>query len=282
MVSKVRLLLGAAGVLMLGLMALTMFARGVDRVEVIAAGLYILVFVGVVMVDVIGGTAAALLAGAVYMVLRFPAFEILGTGRFASLILVRLLSYLAFGLIGGLAWKLIRERLEKLESFDVIDDDTTLLNARGLFELLDHEVARGRRYANEFTVGTVSFPAEPFLGLKRKRTKVLRAMGDAAREGIRTADRLGVVMDDRMVTLVAMFPETDAAGASIVMNRISDAVRDTLLPLGVAVGRRVDEFVFSFPEQSVELAAFTDDLMSRTRVAFPDSRNELRRTTSYS
>jgi GGDEF domain-containing protein len=267
--ARVRLLLGAAGTLMLLLLAATMLIRGVDRIEVLAAVLYVVVFIGIVTVDVIGGSAAALLAGAVYAVLRFPAFEVLGTAQYASLILIRLLSYLAFGLIGGLAWKLIRERLGKLESFDVIDDHTTLLNARGLFELLDHEVARGRRYGLTFTIGTVSFPAEAFAALGRRRERALATFGNAARESVRSADRIGIVSDERMVTLVALFPQTDEEGAKVVLNRLGDSVRDSMLPEGVAVGRKVDEFVFSFPEQAVDLAAFKSELVARTRVEFP-------------
>ncbi len=273
----IRALVSSFGILTLAMLAVTMWARGVDRVEVIAAALYVLVFCGVVLADVIGGAAAALLASAIYMLLRLSALEVLGTTRFASLNLIRLLSYLAFGVLGGFAWKLLQERLDKLETFDTVDDVTHLLNARGLFDLLDHEMARGRRYENTFTVATVSFPSESFASLgNRQRRRAFAQFGEVAREAVRTTDRLGLVRDSRKITLVVFCPETDTPGAHIVLSRIGDRVRDTLLPLGVALGRKLDEFVFMFPQESVELGAFRDDLIERTRLAFPDARPDAR------
>jgi hypothetical protein len=270
----IRVLISCFGVLTLAMLAITMWSRGVDRVEVIAAGLYVLVFCGVLVADIIGGAAAALVAAAIYMVLRLPALEVLGTARFATLNIIRMLSYLAFGFLGGVAWKLLQERLNKLESFDSVDDVTHLLNARGLFDLLDHEMARGRRYENTFTVATVSFPSDVFLALTaRQRRRAFAQFGDAARDSVRTTDRLGLVRDAKKITLVVFCPETDTPGAHIVLSRMGDRVRDTLLPMGVGLGRRLDEFVFMFPQESVELGAFRDDLVERTRVAFPDARS---------
>jgi GGDEF domain-containing protein len=269
----IRGVLSAAGIVTLSLLAVTMWFRGVDRVEVLAAALYIMVFAGVIFADVIGGGAAALLAAAIYMVVRVPALEVLGTARFAGLNLIRLLSYLAFGLIGGFAWKLLKDRLDKLETFDTIDDTTHLLNARGLFDLIDHEMARGRRYDHSFSIATVSFPAAAFAtGRSRTRRRALEAFGETAKDAVRTTDRIGFVRDDRKVTLAVFCPETDRAGATIVLNRVGDRVLDTLLPLGVGLSRKLDEFVLVFPQESVEIAAFKDDLIVRTRKAFPDAR----------
>ncbi len=268
----IRRVLAVAGVITLGLLAATMWVRGVDRVEVMAAGLYVLVFAGVLAADVVGGGAAALLASAIYLVVRLPAIEILGTSRFASLNLVRLMSYLAFGLIGGFAWKLLKERLDKLETFDTVDDATHLLNARGLFDLLDHEMARGRRYDHTFSVVTLSYPSEVFDSLKgRRRRQALARFGSAARDLVRNTDRIGVVRDARKVTVAVFCPETDRAGATILISRLGDRLNDALLASGVGVSRRLDEFVFVFPTESVEIGAFRDDLIERTRRSFPDA-----------
>jgi GGDEF domain-containing protein len=268
----IRRVLAIAGVLTLALLAVTMWVRGVDRVEVLAAGLYVLVFAGVLVADVIGGSAAALLSSAIYLVLRLSAIEVLGTGKFAALNLVRLLSYLAFGLICGFAWKVLKERLDKLESFDIIDDATHLLNARGLYDLLDHEMARGRRYDHSFSVVTVSYPAEVFASLStRKRRAAFAAFGAAARDLVRATDRAGVVRDSRKVTVAVFCPETDRAGAAVLGTRLADRLNDGMLAAGVGLDRRLDEFVFTFPQESVEIAAFRDDLVERTRRSFPDA-----------
>ncbi len=268
----IRRVLAIAGISILGLLAATMWFRGVDRVEVLAAGLYVLVFAGVLAADVIGGSAAALLAAAIYLVMRLPAIEILGTGRFATLNLVRLLSYLAFGVIGGYSWKLLKERLDKLESFDVIDDATHLLNARGLFDLLDHEMARGRRYDHTFSVVTLSYPADAFATVKgRKRRAALGAFGAATKDMVRATDRAGVVRDNRKVTVAVFCPETDRAGAQILIGRLGDRLNDAMLASGVGLSRRLDEFVFVFPQESVEIGAFRDELVERTRQTYPDA-----------
>ncbi len=268
----IRRVLGFAGVCILTLLAVTMWVRGVDRVEVLAAGLYVLVFAGVLAADVIGGSAAALLAAAIYLVMRLSAIEVLGTGRFATLNLVRLLSYLAFGVIGGLSWKLLKERLDKLETFDIIDDATHLLNARGLFDLLDHEMARGRRYDHTFSVVTLSYPADAFASVKgRKRRAALASFGAAARDMVRTTDRAGVVRDQRKVTVAVFCPETDRAGAQILITRLGDRLNDAMLASGVGLSRRLEEFVFVFPQESVEIGAFRDELVERTRRTYPDA-----------
>jgi hypothetical protein len=245
----------------------------VDRVEVIAAGLYIVVFVGVVLVDVIGGSAAALAATAAYMVLRLPALEVLGTGKYAGLIVIRMFSYLAFGLIGGLSWKLLRERLDKLEAFDTIDDQTHLLNSRGLFEFLDHEMARGRRYEDGFALCTVSFPSGPFLALKgSKRRKAMRVLGDRARDAVRGVDRIGIVSDEKRITVAVVCPQTDSAGAVLVNARLADSLLDALLATGIGLDRKVDSRSLVFPQETVEMGAFRDDLTLRTSRQFPDAR----------
>ena len=78
-----------AGLATISLLGAVMAVRGVDRIEVVAALMYIGVFLGVIALDVIGGLVAALVASATYLLLRFDAIEVLGTGHFATLVLVR-------------------------------------------------------------------------------------------------------------------------------------------------------------------------------------------------
>lgn len=261
-----------AGVMTLVLLALTMVARGVDRVEVIAAVLYIGVFIGVVTADVIGGVSGALVAAAIYMVLRFDAIEVLGPSRFSVLIVVRLLSYLAFGLIGGLSWKLLRERLDKLETFDTIDDATLLLNARGMADVIDHEMTRARRYEETFVVTTVQFSMELVGALKMKqRQKVLSVLGATTRDTVRSVDRVGITSDDRSVTIVVLSPLTTIEGGHALARRVTEALADALLPLNVPVGRKLDHHHFLFPGDSVEIGALKDQLLHRTAIEFPDA-----------
>jgi hypothetical protein len=270
---SIQLLLTISGVATLALLTVAMVARGVDQVEVIAAALYIGIFIGIVTVDVIGGAAAALAASAIYMVLRFSAIEVLGSARFAQLAIVRMLSYLAFGLIGGFAWKLLKGRMGKLENYDMIDDDTHLLNSRGMAELIDHEMARGRRYEESFAVSTVELASSLVTGLDRKRRRVaLDVLGATARASVRSVDRVGVMTDDRAIVLVVLSPKTASDGASALIERVTNALSTSLLPFNVALGRKVEHHELFFPRDAVEIGQLRAQLLQHCAAEFPDAR----------
>ncbi len=270
---SIQVLLTISGVATLALLAVAMIARGVDQVEVIAAALYIGIFIGIVTVDVIGGAAAALAASAIYMLLRFSAIEVLGSKRFAELVIVRMLSYLAFGLIGGLAWRLLRGRLGKLENYDTVDDETRLLNARGIADLIDHEVARAKRYDETFAVATVEFGSSLVNGLDRKRRRIaLDVLGSTARASVRSVDRVGVMTDDRTIVLVMLSPKTQSDGASALVERVTNALSTSLLPFNVALGRKVNHHELFFPRDAVEIGQLRAQLLQRSAAEFPDAR----------
>ena len=70
---KARRLLVLAGVLVLGVVALTMYARSVDTVEVVATLLFLPIFLAFVYRGVVGGVIGALVATGIYIALRSPA-----------------------------------------------------------------------------------------------------------------------------------------------------------------------------------------------------------------
>ena len=268
----VRAVVLSAGAATISLLAAVMLVRGVDRVEVIAAVMYVGVFLGIVALDVIGGLVAALAATAIYLLLRFDAIEVLGTSHFASLVLIRLLGYVAFGLIGGLSWQLLRTRLEKMESFDQVDDATLLLNARGFADLVDREMARARRSKAPFTVASVEFPASVLLAVPRKRRRmVLRDLGVTIDEGTRSADQVGVTLDRDRFRVSVFLPETDEAGARLVCARLIDRLSSHLLTEGAPLPRDVEDHVYSFPADAVEMGAMRDGLTQISKEQFPQA-----------
>ena len=263
-----------AGLSTLGLLSVVMIVRGVDRVEVLGSVLYIAVFIGIITVDVVGGVVAALASTAIYLLLRFDALEVLGTAQFATLGLVRLLGYLAFGLIGGFSWQLLRTRLEKLESFDEVDDDTLLLNSRGFADLIEREMARSRRYKTSFSVAAVELPVNAFVALtRRKRLAVLRDLGALIAEGVRTVDQVGVTFDKDRYRVIVLLPETDAPGAKVFSSRLIDRVSGHILQAGVPLPRQILEYSLTFPGDAVELGSLRDDLLRLTSLRFPDAKD---------
>ncbi len=165
--SAIRRFLLLAGLAVLAALVVAMVARGVDTVEVIAAALYVGVFLGGLLAGVIGGATAGLAAAAVYAILRVDAIEALGPSRYGGLLVARLVGYVLFGLLVGAAWQWIGERLDKLDAFDDVDDETLLLNARGLVQVIDRETSRARRHGSTFAVVTIDVPMDVFDRLSR-------------------------------------------------------------------------------------------------------------------
>src|SRR5687767_9683825 len=187
---RARNLLLSAGLLVLLVTGAVMYVRRVDPVEVAATLLFIPVFVCFVFWNARGGVLAALLAGVIYTLLRYPAIEAVGADRFLGLLGSRMFAYLAFGLIGGLANRQLQSSLTKLELYDQIDDVTGLFNARFFVQDSELELSRGDRYQSIFSVSVVDIPASVLDGLgRRQRDKSLKDLGRLLRDSVRTVDR---------------------------------------------------------------------------------------------
>src|SRR5688572_6123624 len=110
---RARNLLLSGGLLVLLVTAAVMYVRRVDPVEVAGTLLFIPVFVAFIFWNARGGVIAALLAGVIYTLLRYPAIEAVGADRFVGLIGSRTFAYFAFGLLGGLANRQLQSSLSK-------------------------------------------------------------------------------------------------------------------------------------------------------------------------
>jgi GGDEF domain-containing protein len=233
---KARRLLVLAGVLVLGVVALTMYARSVDTVEVVATLLFLPIFLAFVYRGVVGGVIAAVVATGIYIALRSPAIDAIGADEFTGLIVSRAAAYLIFGAVGGWAMQVLEGSLEKLELYDEIDDETGLYNARHLLQQTDLEMARATRYQTLFSTVELDFPAAPLNGLKaRQRRTVLRDLGRQLREGARNVDHVIHAHDGTTHRLVAILPETADAGAEVFRGRFQDKVSGFLTDRGAAL-----------------------------------------------
>jgi hypothetical protein len=222
---KARRLLVVAGIAVLAVVALVMYARRVDTVEVVATLLFLPIFVAFVYRGVMGGVVAALGATAVYAFMRYPAIEAVGADEFTGLIVSRAAAYLIFGAVGGWATQVLEGSLEKLELYDEIDDETGLYNARHLLLQTDLEMARARRYQTLFSVVVLEVPAAPLNALSaRQRRTLLRDLGRQLREGARTVDHLVHAHDGTTHRVAAILPETAGTGAEVFRARFSDRV----------------------------------------------------------
>jgi hypothetical protein len=233
---KTRRLLVLVGVLVMGVVALTMYARRVDTVEVVATLLFLPIFLAFVYRGVAGGVIAALAATGVYIAMRSPAIDAIGADEFTGLIASRAAAYLIFGAVGGWAVQVLEGSLEKPELYDEIDDDTGLFNARHLLQQTDLEAARARRYQTLFSAVSLEFPSAPLNALRpRQRRSVLRDLGRQLREGARNVDHLVHAHDGTTHRLVAILPETAGEGAEVFRVRFEDRVRGFLTERGASV-----------------------------------------------
>jgi hypothetical protein len=233
---KARRLLVLVGVLVLCVVAITMYARRVDSVEVIATLLFLPIFLAFVYRGVVGGLIAAAAATGIYIALRYPAIDAIGASEYTGLIASRAAAYLIFGAVGGWAVQVLEGSLEKLELYDEIDDETGLFNARHLLQQTDLERARATRYQTLFSAVAMDFPSVPLNALKpRQRRAVLRDLGRQLREGARHVDHVIHAHDGTTHRLVAILPETAGEGAEVFRARFEDRVRLFMSDRGAAI-----------------------------------------------
>ena len=234
--NQVRILMLVGGLLLLGITAAVNYVRRVETAEVAAILFFIPIFIGFVFWDWKGGVIAATLATIGYILLRRPAIEAIGAGRYTALIFSRAVAFYAFGVIGGLANQQLRSSLTKLDLYDQIDDETGLFNARYFLQDTDLEMSRARRYQTLFSVSSVDFPAAPLHDLgRRRRRSILRQLGQLLADSVRTVDRAVHAHDGNLHRVVVVLPETADEGARVFTERLATRVAAFLAQRGAPV-----------------------------------------------
>jgi hypothetical protein len=240
-------LLSAGGIFLLILISGVLALRGVDRVEIIAALLYIPVFLILLAFGLKGGIIAGVAAAATYAGLRFSAVEIVGFDRFIGLIGFRAVAYVAFGAIGGWAAGQLGTPLKKLEQHDLIDDASGLFNARFFVRETAVETARADRYGTEFSVVAFEVPSK-----NGGRSTDIHELGRLLSRSLRTVDRAVHANTGKGSLFAAILPETPATGADIVAEKIATSMNGAL---GESASATVQSYSLSYP---AEKEAFTE------------------------
>lgn len=270
--AQARALLVAGGVVVLGVVALIMYLRRVETIEVVAVLLFVPVFLAFLARDVIGGASAGVLASVVYVAMRWSAIRAVGVGTFAGLIASRVLGFLLFGAAGGWANGLLRASLTKLDLYDQVDDATSLFNARYFVLQTDLEKARSQRYKTFFSVAVIDIPVGLFDGLSRRnRQRVLRELGRLIIDSIRSIDRGVHCVDGSAHRLAVIMPETGADGARIFVDRLAAHLVSWLQERNVAVGAPLDSTVLTVPSDEDELAAMRARFVAVSETEHPGS-----------
>jgi GGDEF domain-containing protein len=253
--AQARRLLLVAGLAILVVTALVMLVRKVETSEVVATLLFIPIFIAFVFWGVRGGVGGALAAAVVYFLIRYPAIEAVGVGRFAGLIVSRTFAYFAFGLIGGWANEQLQGSLTKLELYDQINDATGLYNARFFLQDTDLEMSRSERYKTIFSVAWVDVPSSAFES-HSKRHKIVRELAGLLKESVRTVDRAVHGQTATHLRFAVVLPETGPEGARTFADRLADKMGSFLNDRRIEISRDdIHAFAATFPGDGPELAS---------------------------
>jgi GGDEF domain-containing protein len=213
------------GLLLIGLVVLTMVLREVDPVEITATVAFAPVFVAFLFFGWKIGLATGALAAILYVVMRRSAISVVGIGPLFGSISSRVIGYLVFGGVGGWAAEQLQAAIDKLELHDEIDDATGLGNARAAIAAIDTERARARRYEKVVSIIECSFEL-PEVVSDKIVSSTLRQMGSAIAHSIRASDLAAHVDDGAGKHRVVMIlPETGAVGAETVGTNLDREVR---------------------------------------------------------
>jgi GGDEF domain-containing protein len=270
---QARLLVLAAGLVILFVTALVMYVRRVETVEVAAIVFFLPIFVAFVFWDVLGGLVAGVAASAGYVALRLPAIHAVGGRHFFGLIVSRSLAFIAFGVIGGLADRQLESSLTKLDLYDQVDDHTGLYNARFLVQDTDLEMSRSKRYHTIFSVAVVDIPVEALQPLGRRgQQQVLRQLGQALRDSVRTVDRAVYADDGTFHRLAVVLPETGKEGVTVFADRLAEKLTALLTQKGATVGAGgIPGAAFTFPDDETGLQHLREQFAAIDRVEHPET-----------
>jgi diguanylate cyclase (GGDEF)-like protein len=273
-----RRIIVAGGLAVLGVIALILFLRRVDTVEVVAVLLFVPVFLALVVGRLPGGVVAGAVAGLLYAMLRVDAIDAVGFDRFSGLIATRAVGYLAFGALGGWAVGQLERSLDKLDLYDQIDDDTGLYNARFFLQDTDLEMSRAERYRTLFSVAVVDMPAAPFDALgRRRRAAALQDVGRAVREAVRSVDRGVHARLGDVHRFAVICPETAADGATVFTHRLAESLATFLRARGVEVA--ATPLAVTFPSDDGALQRLRDDFAAVEREEHPEHAETAERHT---
>jgi GGDEF domain-containing protein len=269
--AQARRLLLAAGLTILLITAAIMLVRKVETAEVVATLLFIPIFIAFVFWGVRGGVVGAMAAALVYLIVRYPAIEAVGVGRFTGLILSRSFAYLAFGLIGGWANEQLQGSLTKLELYDQINDASGLYNARFFLQDTDLEMSRSTRYQTIFSVALVDVPSTAFEA-HRKQQKIVRELAGILKESIRTVDRAVHGKSDTHYRFAVVLPETGQEGAHIFADRLADKMGTFLNGRGLRVVRSdIKADAATFPDDEAAIAKMRSGFAAIDRLEHPEA-----------
>lgn len=165
---------------------------------------------------------------------------------------------LALALIGGLTWAImaLRRSLARERRLARVDDLTGVRNARAFHEAAGAEIERARRYQHPFSVAVVD------LGT-RVGDEVVRAAAIALRGALRATDLVARLGRDEFI---ALLPETTAASARIVLEKLRAGLAELRTSDGKVAIPSIGGVTFLNPPRAVEeIVRATDERIAEAK-----------------
>src|SRR6266513_3736601 len=165
---------------------------------------------------------------------------------------------LALAAIGGLTWTVValRSSLARERRLARVDDLTGVRNARAFHEAAGAEIERARRYQHPFSEAVVD------LGT-RVGDDLVRAAAATLRGALRATDVVARLGRDEFI---ALLPETSAAAARIVLEKLRVGLAEIRTTDGRATTASIGGVTFLNPPRAVEeIVRATDERITEAK-----------------
>ena len=165
---------------------------------------------------------------------------------------------LALLAIGALTWAImaLRRGLAREQRLARVDELTGVRNARAFHEAAGAEIERARRYQHPFSVACID------LGT-RVGDELVRSAAATLRSALRATDLVARLGRDEFV---ALLPETTAAAARIVLEKLRTGLADLRMPDGRPAAVAIGGVTFLNPPRGVEdIVRATDERIAEAR-----------------
>lgn len=165
---------------------------------------------------------------------------------------------LALAAIGALSWAIMafRRSLARERRLARIDDLTGVRNARAFQEAASAEIERARRYQHPFSVAAVDLGTRVGDELVRSAAAILRG-------ALRATDIVARLGRDEFI---ALLPETPAASARIVLDKLRAGLAELRTTDGRVAAPSIGGVTFLNPPRAVEeIVRALDDRIAEAR-----------------
>src|SRR6266576_3934991 len=164
----------------------------------------------------------------------------------------------ALAAIGGLTWTImaLRRSLARERRLARVDDLTGVRNARAFHEAAAAEIERARRYQHPFSVAVVDLGS-------RVGDDLVRAAATVLRGALRATDVVARLGRDEFI---ALLPETTAASARIVLEKLRAGMAELRTNDGKMATPSIGGVTFLNPPRAIEdIVRATDELIAEAK-----------------